>query len=382
MIKILSFLGFVFLLAAVLFGSYDRRLRTTLFVPEISSSNNLIGTPPRLEKEYKISVTLPAGERPLVLNTILNDILHKLVTESDWQAAHFYKKNYFVTTSEDTFIFRDIYFDTADNLLEKNQSSVRLRWRWDSENSYRDYLKGAFSRRSIPTRVEIQSKVGRQTIADGFSEVHESRMEFSKDAHPIKTYIDQGRAHLLLPLFFETLKTGRFESQVHSAAQSIAHRIHSNHPDIPSLQLVPNIVILARRHRFHLNLITPWGSGPNPNNTFIVTIDRFKGLPLPASSQWEHQIGRLDFAKAPEEVEIEIEFERNTSTLLEQEIQKLQKLPAKEELNSTRKILGFFESDHQKLAREIIKGLKDNGYELTLKDVSKPQSIRQHLDEK
>lgn len=378
--KILFAFALIFLIGAVVVGSYERYLRTTFFINEIASSANVIGTPPRLEKEYKISITPPQKERPQFLNTALSNILQKLAQKSDWKAPSFYKKNYFITSTEDTFVFRDIYFDTDDRLLERNQSSIRLRWRWDSEKSYREYLKGTFSRPSVPTRVEIQSKVGRTMTAQGLSEVYESRMEFSKDAHPIKSYILEGRARLLLPLFIETIKTGRFESQVHTAAQSIAKKISRSAPRASSLQLIPQLVILARRHRFHLNLVTPWGSGPNPHNAFIITVDRFKGLPLPASSRWEHEISRLDFSKASESIELEVEFERNTSTLLEQEIEKLQKLGVRDDLVSVQKIQSYFEDDHKRLAFEIIKHLENEGYKLDLKNFSKPQSIQQNID--
>ncbi len=377
--KLLFTLGLLFLLTSGLFGLYERFLRTTFFVAEVAATQDIIGTPPREEKEYKIAIEVPHHERPLELNTKLNDILLKIVQEEGWQAPAHYKQTYFITTSEDTFVFRDIYFDTPDDLLDSKNSALRLRWRWDSNHSYREHLKGSFSRESMPTRVEIQSKVGRAEKGEGFSEVQESRMEFAKDAHPIKNFYDEGKARLLLPFFFETIKTGRFDSNVHTPAHSIAQNVRLVNQDLVSVQLIPKVLILARRHRFHLNLVTPWGSGPNPKNAFIVTIDRYRGTLLPPSAKWESDLKRFDLSKAEESVELEIEFERNTSTRLEDEIERLEKAHLHKELETVRNIQNLFASDHKKLAQEIIKHLQMEGYRLDPKNVSKAQIMRARL---
>jgi hypothetical protein len=301
------------------------------------------------------------------------------VQEEGWQAPPVYKQSYFITSSEDTFVFRDIYFDTMDDLLDGSNSAIRLRWRWDSNHSYREYLKGSFNRESMPTRVEIQSKVGRSEKGEGLSEVHEARMEFAKDAYPIKTFYDEGRARLLLPFFFETIKTGRFDSNVYTPAHSIAQNILLAKRDLASVQLLPKVLIVARRHRFHLNLITPWGSGPNPNNAFIVTIDRYRGTLLPPSTKWESDLQRFDLSEAEERVELEVEFERNTSTRLEQEIERLAKSDLTKELRSAQSIQKLFAEDHKKLTQDIIKHLRMEGYRLDPKNVSKSQIMKAHL---
>jgi hypothetical protein len=377
--KYLVVLCVVFLIFTAFVAFHERHLKSTLFIKEAASSENLIGTPPREEKEYKIAVQMPNNERPLILNTRLNNILNKIIEKNIWKASAYYKQKYYITSSEDTFIFRDIYFDTIDDLLEKNNSSLRLRWRWDDNSSYRNYVKGTYNRASLPTRVEIQSKVARTEMDLGFSTVQETRMEFAKDSYPIKNFFEEGKAHLLLPFFFEAIKTGRFDSKFHRPAQSITKNILSIDKNRTELKLIPKIMIVSRRHRFHLNLVTPWGSGPNPTNTFIITIDRFKGLTIDSSFKWEYELKKQNLSHQEELIEIEVEFERNTSTMLEQELQK--QVLNKNEIQKIKAIQNLFFADHEKLATEIIKHLELDGYILTPKNKSKPLSIKSQIKE-
>ena len=61
------------------------------------------------------------------------------------------------------------------------------------------------------------------------------------------------------------------------------------------------------RYRNHLNYQSPWGSGPNTAQTFIISIDKSTAICLVSPCEGKELPGYL---------EIEIEIDRNTSTLV------------------------------------------------------------------
>ena len=70
-------------------------------------------------------------------------------------------------------------------------------------------------------------------------------------------------------------------------------------------QLLPQVEVTTRRARLHFNMKNPWGSGPNPDQVFIVSLDQVE-----ANRKGE---GFLPVSF----VEIEVEIDRNILTQLE-----------------------------------------------------------------
>ena len=87
------------------------------------------GTPVRVEREFKYSVVSgDSGEVSLKdLAEDIRDALTEAVRDrSQWKAEKFANNSYYADQEVKDFVFRDVYFDTPDNLNHRHQVSYRL----------------------------------------------------------------------------------------------------------------------------------------------------------------------------------------------------------------------------------------------------------------
>ena len=115
----------------------------------------------------------------------------------------------------------------------------------------------------------------------------------------------------------------------------------------------PKLGLLTKRNRMHFNCKNPFGSGPNPEQLFIITLDRV---------YCEH--GCIDRKNL---LEIEIERERNTSTILDQ-IAGYENTSffsnakvAGIAVNFAKKVKYAFDDDHTKISKIVKNYLIQNG---------------------
>jgi len=129
------------------------------------------------------------------------------------------------------------------------------------------------------------------------------------------------------------------------------------------------LVLVTNRVRVHLDVETRYGTGPNPDQAFIISIDRtdiFDGqqylefLARPFQGQASHPtaLGTLH--------ELEIEFERNVSTKIDELIEKGDDPLAQRDRDA-------FLHDQETLRVLVARALQDLGIEVTEASGSKYQ---------
>ena len=372
----------VFFGVFLFYGLYEYQQANSFIISDILNHASSIGGSPRVEREFKLGINHTIGDNHKDVDTLIFQTLMKEIEDnSQWKASQRYDKKYKVSYSKDIFLFRDLYFETNENLLNEKNSNLRLRYRWKNQYSHKEFMKGTQSDEAKPTRVEIQSKIERKSLENNIIQSKETRLEFLRDDNPIKNYFEAGKAQALLPLFTGIIKTGRWKSNSLNPIKVLMNHLNPEKILTDSrFYLKPYWAIYTHRNRLHLKLNTPWGSGANPDHTFIVTIDRFWGAPTPAKVR-ENDL-RILFSKQPplekQMLEIEIEFERNTSQVLDEEIIKLKETnnPRFKELANTRQ---DFLDDQMKLTTIIFSALKDKGFEVNFITESKLERLNPNL---
>lgn len=354
------------LIALIILSVQDHKRVSSIKIEDAQGSSNILGTPPREEREFKIGVSGANKVRTKEINHAVYQALVKALRDSTrWNVPSMFSSQYYLTLSEELFIFRDLYFDSDDQILSANNSSIRLRYRWDSEFSYKKFMNGEHRPEARPTRVEIQAKVGKRGSTEGYSEVAESRLQFSKGQPPVKTYFELGRARLLLPLLIQSVKQGRYEGTFHTPGRALAELVDLISPGVKRLSLSPRLAIVSKRYRMHVNMVNPWGSGPNPDHTFIITLDRFAGKRTPADLRWERQLNAVSrdlfSGEFTERLEVEVEFERNTSSRLDDEIQSLALAGKQKQKDELEHVRSLFLRDQEMLVKIVTESLSQIG---------------------
>ncbi len=310
----------LYLVGATVWGIRVRILDSTLPIGEISRAPDAVGTMPRLEREFKLSVESadPAAD----FQAVKSALLAMVKDPSRWKAPALVRESYYLTDSPRVMLFQDVYLDSPDRINARHGVSYRLRRRWRSVWDYRRYSVGVRSRESLPVRCEVQAKTARRDFGGGYSEAIETRLEFRNGSPPFDELNPAPGPPWPLLRYIRIAATGRFEGSVIRPAKAYAEYLRGRRGVPKRLKLEPAVLVLSRRRRLHLNLRTPWGSGQNPENAFIVTLDSVEaGRPLdlterPAAAA--EAIARM----LPVGTEIEIEFERNVSSRLDAEIRR------------------------------------------------------------
>lgn len=284
----------------------------------------------RAEREYKLSLVGEVLETmPLdAVAQALHEALSRAVLEKErWSAPLLTNTWYYPDAKAKPFLFRDVYFDTKDRLNYQFGVSYRYRNRFKDRKDYGYHLKKPNWSEYWPYRLEFQAKVDREEMDDGFSITNESRFEFRTASEPFsETNVPPGppwEEDIFIPYFLD----GKYRGIATYPAKAVLEYLGNNGVNTETLEFEPASVLVTDRHRQHLNLKTDWGSGPNPEQSFIISLDHSEVYqPAPYLDYLRRK--RLGYKKLPRPepvgrlIEIELEFERNVSAVLDREIRK------------------------------------------------------------
>ena len=256
---------------------------------------NLGGTPPRVEIESKYAFMVEEHFDDLAFTSAIHNRLRIILNSFKFGEVGLCKIN--LDPSPLSFAFLDYYYDTDDLAVLNRSSAFRLRLRWNSFLSYVRFKLYPFSKLFRPTRTEIQAKIDYKNIGGALS-TNESRFEFRKESHPFNDGVELPPVNWTVQDFSEIIKSGKFADYYIYPAYSVKQI------GIDTNQLKHKLTLLTKRNRMHLNCKSPFGSGPNPDQLFIVTVDL-----VFCEYGCSNKYSRI--------VEVEIERERNTSTVID-----------------------------------------------------------------
>ena len=351
------------------------RIKKNLYKPIHSASLlkvNAFGTAPRIEREFKHSIV---GENidQISLEDIsdnVNEALNKAVEDKNrWHASKLVGEDFYADESVADFMFRDIYFDTADHLNYKAAVSYRLRNRFTSMRAYKYHVKRPTWSRSWPYRLEFQAKTDRKEVGDGYSTVAEARFEVRRQSSPFSEEMLPPPPPWDLDEYIPYFQSGSYKGMATYPAQEVMKFLVPKYTSKQELEFLPELVLLTDRYRQHLNIKTLWGSGPNPEQSYIISLDKTDVYEAEPYLEYLHakKLG-VKGINAPtlagSLMEIEIEFERNVSNKLDQEIEKAkaegdQKLLR--ELESTREA---FIADQKEILEVVSEAIAQDGLSL------------------
>lgn len=271
----------------------------------------------RIEVEYKIplapwasfKLSGLAGEISKLSKRGLFDFPKAIGTKEPFQVSPLQK-----------LFFVDEYYDTKSEIL--NQSNLVLRYRRRFKNSWQYRLHQWFPhvRLFFPYRTEIQLK---KLISIHKNKYHfeEKRIE-SRDDDKLKDPPTKPKEWISpsLDLF------SQFSIEITEI-------------------LVKKLTIETDRKRFHLKLKNPWGSGPNPEQVFLFSLDSSR-----AESACEEKVNFT---------QLEIEAERNTSVELRNQASIIPSSPSQSIMKEkSQKALEAYKRDHQSLYQLSLKWMK------------------------
>lgn len=316
------------------------------------------GTPGRTEREFKFSL--------IGVDTEANDLkslaleVNKALTASlenstsTWKAPKLVGNQFYIDKDIGKFLFRDYYFDTFDNLLYKNQISYRYRNRYSNLKEYKLHLKNPNRPEYWPYRLEFQAKVNRKEVGNGFSTVDEARFEFRKESKPFSIDNPPPAPPWNEAEFFNYFKSGSFRGLNTLPARVIIESIKADLGDKENVDFFSKLLLLTERFRQHFNIKSAYGSGPNPDQAYIISLDKvdvFHGNDYYNYVE-SRKLGDKDAIKPTllgSILEIEVEFERNVSDVLDREISIAQKANDTQRYNKLVKVRDAFLSDLQNI---------------------------------
>lgn len=317
-------------------AGYKEKELSIINTPRVHSASLLnvaaFGTTARSEREYKYTILADINsdddlqEYAMHINKALSEALDK---KDFWQAPIHTGSNYRIDLEPKPFLYRDIYFDTIEGLLYREQISYRLRNRFKNLKDYGLYVKNQHLPQYWPYRLEFQAKTNRKELGEGFSTSDEARFEFRKESLPFNDIKRPPMPPWDMEEFLPYFLTGKYKGMATLPAQSVMQALEKWHGGEVDLTFEPRAVVLTERSRQHFNIKSEWGSGPNPEQAYIISLDKsiiYDGKPYLAFLE-ARKLGDKDFDK-PVEVgtllEIELEFERNVSAVLDEKIKDLE----------------------------------------------------------
>lgn len=300
----------------------------------------------REELEYKISFNASEEATPKITSSIqkaLFDLLVKKTLSVDKRL----NTDYYLTGRLEPYVFLDFYFDTKNFELSEKRRIYRLRYRWKSEDSFNKFFMSN-SRENFPYRAEIQSKTGIKIDNSGLSKSIETRFEFRNESLPFSLNKDAPLAPWPLKDYLNHAKNGYYKNYPIKAYSKVLSGLNDEK------NLRPVIIIKTLRRRFHLNIKNNWGSGPNPNQAFIITFDSFGFQTYKTlSSAFIERYNGPNF-------EIEVEFERNTSSKINTDGS-----------GYAKEIRSNFRDDQDKITKTLREVLRTEKYNLDKKNINK-----------
>lgn len=293
------------------------------FKPEnfLSSNKILAGTEQRQEYEFKLAFAVKEGFSSDELKKQIHEIIIQLIQKSKFKFSKQLHSRYTVDTAFRAFVFKDIYFDTPNFDIWKSRSAYRLRYRWSRLELFLWHQILPFVRVFYPNRCEIQFKTGyipkpKQNTMQAF----ETRFEFRNESHPFVEKKDAPGAPWPEKEFIRYALSGYFRDYRMKPMSDLVHVIGKKKRLQSQWQIAPVLKVITVRDRIHVGIKNPWGALPNPDQVFIVTIDRSEVFR--ASDPWAEGKGPVFKKSHGAILEVEIELDRNTYT----EIQKAQRM--------------------------------------------------------
>jgi hypothetical protein len=217
---------------------------------------------------------------------------------------------------------RDFYIDSPDKVLLGNAIALRLRYRFDNADRLTGHESAPTVRRNFPFRAEVQAKVDREELGGGFSTANEARLEFRVEAPPFSEGTLPPPAPWPVDDVLPVALSGLFEDSPTTPGALLARALDDTGLS-GEVDLDVALVAVSSRTRLHVNMVTDYGSGPNPEQAFILSLDRTDVYDGPAYEDYLAAAGLADIPRIRSVgtfYEMEIEFERNVSTKLDEAI--------------------------------------------------------------
>lgn len=333
------------------------------------------GTPPRHEREFRYGISAVAtgagidtvGLDSDGLATLIHDALKVGVGESKrWSAPVITGTQYRVSDEVDTSVYRDVYIDSPEGVNYRNNISYRLRNRFKSLSVHKRHIKDPLHPGFWPYRSEFQAKTGRDNPETGLTVVEEARFEFRQQSKPFGPEFPPPpppwRLADLMPHFLIGGFFGEVTTPGRLAADYLQSVLPANHSPV---MYKPQVVVVTERRRQHLEIKTPWGTGPNPDQSFIITLDNSAifdpGEYLRTVEQGEQGMR----PELPQErghlFELEMEFERNVSEGVANALKAAQTSGNNEEVLRLQKVQSAFIKDQEQIVALIKKELASLG---------------------
>ncbi len=285
-----------------------------------------------------------------------------LFKEGSFKFSNFLNKNFTLTDTPTISLFRDIYYDTDSLYLLKKNIIYRLRHRWETYSHYilHQFLPN-FST-FYPTRCEIQTKEYRLK-KDNFLDAIDTRLEFGIN-FPKNKNVPIEKKPWSIKKIEKILLSGTYHNYL------ITPFVQINGSRFNKL-LTPKFKLVTTRKRFHIEVENPWGSGVNPRQVILITVDKVSGTCIKSTSCKNNK----------EFIEIEIEIERNISnsldSILNTDFSTLTEFE-KTVFNSTRLAKSFILKDALFIKEKIASAIQ---HKLNVKFSSTPTSkIKRFLD--
>ena len=325
---------------------------------------------PHLEREFKytIDASFNSAQLKLIAQELQQEHLTKVLADKEkWKAVEFSSDGlgFRPDNKVGEFAYADIYIDTPDNLNFKHDISYRYRYRFENLKTHNDYLKNPNNPKFWPYRLEYQGKIGRGHSAPGFSEVYEARFEFRKQSLPFnEEYLapwTPWNEEIYLPYMY----SGNYKNLTTVSGQEV-YKFLKEQTGKKEFEFQPRVVVITERLRQHLNIKTEWGSGPNPDQSNIITLDRSEIFDAENYLKYL-QLNRYgEKAKVKPKVlgvvtEMEIEFERNVSRELDKKLAIAIKENNKPEVERLTRARDAFVTDLETLKKEIVEFYKEKG---------------------
>jgi hypothetical protein len=321
---------------------------------------------------------MPWDETPDLLKVaakIRKALERRAQDDTVWSAPKYVSTDYYVDKEAEEFLYRDIYFDTPDRLAYKNQISYRFRNRYKDRKSYKEYVKRQDVPALWPYRLEFQAKVNRQELGNGFSTVEEARFEFRDASAPFSIENQPPDRPWSLEEFLAYFQGGNFQG-IHTYPARVFLEALEGQYKGETLVVEPNLVLITERYRQHLNIPSEFGSGPNPEQAYIISLD--KSDIYDAKKYIEFLNAKregLKYLDKPEVLgsllEIEVEFERNVSDVLDRRILSAKTNGDTEKVIQLEAIRDAFLQDQQAIMQVVDEELLREGIEVVPASKSK-----------
>lgn len=333
------------------------------------------GTGARIEGEFKVSVhdaNLTSTQVEAWAKEMKGVLRAKVKEDGYWSAPGLVGKPYYVVNDVQTYLYRDVYFDTADQLCKEHNVSYRLRNRFKSLEQHNQHMVAAANSEYWPYRAEFQAKFDRKELEGGFSTVMESRFEFREESEPFSKTNPPPGPPWPLRQYIPYFQSGRFAGLVTYPAQDVM-RFFNERTGTEKLLFEPVVVFITERTRQHMHIDTPWGYGPNPTQAYIISFDNVTAY---AADDYLQALDAgspiSDLKPVGKLVELEIEFERNVSQNLDKKIKELQTAGDTQELARLQAVREAFVADQKLMMSTLADYLKaEHQLELTPQKRSK-----------